>query len=202
MKLMLLTISFAGAFLCAGVMGFAIQRGATCAVAAVGEITGSRSGKRLLAMAEASLWVCGGLLIAQRLHQLPAMPSGYPVDALTVAGGALLGLGAFVNGACVIGAIARLGSGQWAYLATPLGFYAGCVGLLALWPQPVRPVLAASSPIWRASPLLISLFLLFAGWRLLGLWRAAQHASAAAAEAQRLHQRLEPGSGRRTTPPR
>jgi len=190
MKLMLLTISFAGAFLCAGVMGFAIQRGATCAVDAVSEITGSHSGKRLLAMAEASLWVCGGLLIAQWLHLLPAMPFGYPVDALTVAGGALLGLGAFVNGACVIGAIARLGSGQWAYLATPLGFYSGCVGLLALWPQPVRPVLAASSPIWRASPLPISLFLLFAGWRLLGLRRAAQYGSAAAGEPQRLHQRL------------
>jgi len=187
---MLMSIALAGAFLCAGVMGFAIQRGGTCAVAAVSEITGSHSCKRLLAMAEASLWVCGGLMIAQWLHLLPTMPSGYPVDALTVVGGALLGLGAFVNGACVFGAIARLGSGQWAYLATPLGFYAGCVGLLALWPQPARPMLTGSSPVWRASPLLSMLFLLFAGWRLLGLWRAARRGTAAAGNAQKLHQHL------------
>jgi toxin CptA len=48
------------------------------------------------------------------------------VTYVTILGGALLGLGAYVNSACVFGAVARLGSGEWAYLATPLGFYAGC----------------------------------------------------------------------------
>jgi toxin CptA len=189
MKLMLPTIAYASALLCAGVMGFAVQRGATCAVAAVSEIIASHRCKRLTAMAEASLWVCGGLLIAQWLHWLPAMPSGYPVDALTVLGGVLLGLGAFVNGACVVGTIARLGSGQWAYLATLPGFYAGCLGLLALWPQSLHPVLAGASPVWRASPLLATLFLLFVAWRLSGLWRAVRH-SCATAQAQQWHRRL------------
>lgn len=190
MKLMLLSLSFAGALLCAAVMGFAIQRGATCAVAAVSEITSSRSCSRLRAMAEASLYVCGGLLIAQRLHLLPAMPSGYPVDGLTVLGGALLGLGAFINGACVFGAIARLGSGQWAYAATPLGYYAGCVGLLALWPQAERPALAATSPVWGAAPLLTVLFLLFVGWRLLRLWQRARRHGAPAPLEQTWHARV------------
>lgn len=190
MKLMLLSLSFAGALICAAVMGFAIQRGATCAVAAVSEITSSRSCKRLLAMAEASLYVCGGLLIAQRLHLLPIMPSGYPVDGLTVLGGALLGLGAFINGACVFGAVARLSSGQWAYAATPLGYYAGCVGLLALWPQAERPALAATSPVWGAAPLLTVLFLLFVGWRLLRPWLWARRKSAPARLEQRWHERV------------
>lgn len=189
MKLMLLSPSFGGALLCAAVMGFAIQRGATCAVAAVSEITSSRSCKRLLAMAEASLYVGGGLLIAQRLDLLPAMPSGYPVDALTVLGGALLGLGAFINGACIFGAVARLGSGQWAYAATPVGYYVGCVGLLALWPQAERPVLAATSPVWRAAPLLTVLFLLYIGWRLLRPWLPARRKSAPASLGQRWHER-------------
>ena len=41
---------------------------------------------------------------------------GYRATALTVVGGALLGLGAWTNGACAFGSVARLGSGNWAYL--------------------------------------------------------------------------------------
>ena len=63
----------------------------------------------------------------QALHLLDRMPSGYPLSGWTVLGGALLGFGAYVNSACVFGAIARLGTGEWAYLATPFGFYFGCV---------------------------------------------------------------------------
>ena len=40
------------------------------------------------------------------------MPAGYPLNRWTVVGGAMLGLGAYVNRACVFGAIARLGSGE------------------------------------------------------------------------------------------
>ena len=47
----------------------------------------------------------------------------------TVLGGVLLGLGAFINGACVFGAIALFGSGRWAQLFMPAGFYLGCVSL-------------------------------------------------------------------------
>jgi hypothetical protein len=113
--------------LAAGVMGFAIQRGATCAVAAVDELVSKRSATRLMAMLEASLWVAVGLVLAQQLHWLGRLPAGYVLSAWTIAGGALLGLGAWVNRACVFGAIARLGSGNLAYLATPLGYYLGCL---------------------------------------------------------------------------
>jgi Sulphur transport len=113
--------------LAAGVMGFAIQRGATCAVAAVDELVSKRSATRLMAMLEASLWVAVGLVLAQQLRWLERLPAGYVLSAWTIAGGALLGLGAWVNRACVFGAIARLGSGNLAYLATPLGYYLGCL---------------------------------------------------------------------------
>lgn len=43
------------AILCVGVMGFAIQRGATCTVAAVEEVLTERRAHRLVAMLEASL---------------------------------------------------------------------------------------------------------------------------------------------------
>ena len=73
MSPMLAGLGFALAALCAGVMGFAIQRGGTCTVAAVEEIVDKHSARRLLALGEASLWVAGGLLLAQAMHMLPAL---------------------------------------------------------------------------------------------------------------------------------
>jgi len=121
MPIALTSIGFVVAALAAGAMGFAIQRGATCTVAAVDEVVRKRRVKRLAAMFEASLWVAGGLAVAQVLHLLPTMPVGVSVTAGTVFGGVLLGTGAWINRACVFGAIARLGSGEWSYAVTPLG---------------------------------------------------------------------------------
>lgn len=136
------------ALLCAAVMGLAIQRGATCTVAAVDESLRTGQLTRLSAMVEASVWVACGLLIARELGQLGSMPAGYDVSRWTFIGATLLGLGAWVNQACAFGAIARLGSGQWAYLATPLGFYLGCRSVETLFTMspPERSVQA--SPLW------------------------------------------------------
>lgn len=154
------------AALCAAVMGFAIQRGATCTVAAVDELLRQRRAARLLAMLEAALWVGGGLLLAQRLRWLPVLPTGFALSGWTVAGAALLGFGAYVNRACVFGAIARLGSGEWAYAATPLGFYLGCASVATLF-SPGRPqVLPAGSPVLAAPGELAWLFIAFIAWRL------------------------------------
>lgn len=163
---------FAVAFFCVAVMGYAIQRGATCTVAAVDEWVTRRSWRRLRGMGEASAWVAGGLLVADLLHRLPAMPAGYAVTGWTVAGGVLLGLGAWINGACVFGAIARLGSGEWAYAATPPGYLIGCASLQALFsPSPPQP-LAEASLLFAAPEPLAAAFGLFAAWRLLpALWR-------------------------------
>lgn len=118
---------------CAGTMGFAIQRGATCTVAAVREIVESGTAYRLLALFEASLWVVCGLLIARETGLSPALPVGVAVSPWTIVGGLLLGFGAWLNRACVFGAIARLGSGDWAYIATPVGFFAGTASASAVF---------------------------------------------------------------------
>ncbi len=152
----------------AGLSGFAIQRGATCTVAAVNEVVNKRRFNRLIAIVEASVWVTGGLLIAQMLHLLAKMPAGYPVNYLTVLGGVLLGLGAFINGACVFGAIARLGSGEWAYLATPPGFYVGCLSLGSWLPHPAHQSLDHGSFVLRAPA---SVSLLFAAFVVLRIAR-------------------------------
>ena len=154
------------AILCVGIMGFAIQRGATCTVAAVDEVLTQGRAHRLKALLEAALWVAGGLALAQVLHLAGSMPAGYPVGVWTVVGGVLLGLGAWINRACVFGAIARLGSGEWAYALTPVGFYVGCLTAMPLFPRPAPSALSDGSPLFQVPTLITGLFALFVLWRL------------------------------------
>jgi hypothetical protein len=172
--LMLIGAAVLVSVLCAGVMGFAIQRGATCTVAAVDEVLVRRKANRLVAMAEASLWVAGGLALASVAGVLPAMPSAYAVSAWTVAGGVLLGVGAWINQACVFGAIARLGSGEWRYAATPAGFYVGCLTVGIAFDAPAAQPLDAGSPVLEAAGAAALLFIAFAAWRIgPPLWSAS-----------------------------
>ena len=167
MDIALTSLAFLFSALCVGVMGFAIQRGATCTVAAVDEVVGRRSFRRLVALVEASVWVAGGLLVAQWLNVLPKMPPGYELSGWTVLGGALLGLGAFVNGACVFGAIALFGSGRWTQLLMPLGFYLGCLSVNTVFEPPARAALPYGSPVLQAPAWVAAAFLAFVAWRLL-----------------------------------
>ncbi|MFM9853136.1 MAG: YeeE/YedE thiosulfate transporter family protein [Sphingomonadaceae bacterium] len=159
------------AAVCAALMGYAIQRGATCTVAAVGEIVREGTTKRLVALAETSLWVAGGLLTARALGFLAAVPGGFALSGWTVLGAALLGIGAYVNKACVFGAIAKLGSGQWAYVLTPLGFFIGAASAPLLFSQMTPATLdtiptSSSLPLWLAPA-----FLVFALWRIINIAR-------------------------------
>jgi len=154
------------AMLCVGVMGLAIQRGATCTVAAVEEVLTQRRAHRLVAMLEASLWVAGGLALAGLAHVAGSMPAGYAASAWTVVGGTLLGLGAWVNGACVFGAVARLGSGEWAYAATPAGFFIGCLTVMPVFMRPAAGTISDTSPLFQVSTLFAVAFVAFTFWRL------------------------------------
>jgi toxin CptA len=116
---------FLVAFIAALLMGFANQRGGTCTVAAIEEILAERQHTRFIALIEASFWVAAGLLLLGAIHHLPPTPGGFSVGIATIIGSILFGIGAFVNRACLFGSVARLGSGEWAYLATPFGFYLG-----------------------------------------------------------------------------
>jgi len=166
MEIVVASLAFVVAAVCAATMGFAIQRGATCTVAAVEEVVSAGSFRRLAALFEAALWVAGGLLVAQAVHLLPTMPPGYALGVWTIVGGALLGLGAFVNGACVFGAIARFGSGEWTYLLTPVGFYVGCITVPVVFGPPPAQKLTQGSPVLQAPAWLAVLFLIFVAVRL------------------------------------
>ena len=154
------------ALVSAALMGLAIQRGATCMVAAVDAAVTERSYGRALALGEAALWVGGLLAIAQLAGQLAMPPALYRATALTVLGGVLLGLGAWINRACVFGAIARIGSGQWAWLATPVGFFLGCLIPIAK-PNATGHPMPFTYAAFVAGP-----FAALAAWRLVEAARA------------------------------
>lgn len=169
MPVAFLSIAFLIAAICAAIMGYAIQRGATCMVAAVDEVLTKGSAWRILGLIEAAAWVAGGVLVWRMLGGHAALPIGYPATSATVAGGFLLGLGALVTRACVFGAIARFGSGEWAYLLTPVGFFIGCA---SIWPLIGEfPPMRVASPLFEASWLLVP-FALFVVWRVRAALRA------------------------------
>lgn len=157
--------------ICATVMGFAINRGATCMVAAVEQAVRQRRPDRLIALAEASLWVAGGMALAGTIGLMPKPIVHHPISAMTIGGGALLGLGAYINKACVFGSVARFGSGEWHYAATPLGFLGGCV-LILPWLHSDESSTVTQAPNFPAA---IGIALaLFAIWRGIGLLLAAR----------------------------
>jgi len=163
--MMLPTLIFAMG--CAAVMGFAIQRGSTCLVAAIDELLTARRAARLLAIAETAVWVAGGLLILRLTGNLVAVPQTNTTTEWAIAGGALFGVGACINGACAFGTIARLGSGQWAYLFTPLGILIGYVALdhlrqmMAAIPGPGRDIVLSG---WMLVPVIA-----LVGWRAIAI---------------------------------
>jgi len=173
---MLAAAVFLLALLCAAIMGLAIQRGGTCTVAAIEELLATRRPAKLLAMVEAALWVGGGLLLARVFGLVAELPSGVGLSRWTLVGAVLLGLGAILNGACVIGSIARLGSGDFAFAAMPVGYYLGCVTADPLFAPPAPQALDAVAPAFAAPAWLLGLFALLAVVRL-GLGLRARRAS-------------------------
>ena len=185
-------LALAAAVLFAALMGASIQRGATCTVAAVDELVNHRRSTRLRSLAEAAVWVGVGLLLARSAGLLVQWPGGHALGWQTLLGGALLGGGAYLNRACVFGAIARLSSGEWAYAATPVGFYAGCHLFLKVGHGMSPPALQAAPPIMRLPPeaacALGALIVLRIGW---GSWRSVTAAPPAGqAPASRLSRAL------------
>jgi hypothetical protein len=165
MTVAIATTGFVISLLCALVMGYAIQRGATCTVAAVSQVFEQGRWGRFVGLIEAALWVAGGLLLARSFSILPALPAGKAVTASTIIGGVLLGAGAYVNKSCVFGTIAKIGSRDWAYLATPLGFLVGAWGTSRLNHQEVSSASAAVSPLTSLPAFAVVVFLVFAVWR-------------------------------------
>jgi toxin CptA len=138
------TIAFLVSLVLVFVVGVAIQRGNTCTVVAFDDLIFRRSPVRLLTFVYAWFLVAGGLTLLSLTTGYRAHAQAVPVTAWSVVAGLVLGVGAVVNGACTNGTLARIGSGEYVYAMTVLGFTAGCA--LARDLGPVAAIGASKTP--------------------------------------------------------
>jgi uncharacterized protein len=106
--------------------GYAVQRGSICAVAAIDAMVSERRLERFLAFllcAAVALAVMTGAGIAG--IEMLARYGGTNALLVPALGGALFGAGAWVNGACAFGTVARLGGGDLARVGTLAGLFGG-----------------------------------------------------------------------------
>lgn len=163
----------------ASLLGFAAHRASFCSVKAVAEILSTRRAYMLAAFAKTALWV---FAIALPLSWLtsPTVTIGgtwaFGVPAL--AGGALFGFGAAMNGGCAFYTLTRLTSGNLALLFTLVGFIIGYVlqsrfmGNFAS--QPAGPMVAVYARPWIGSLALLAPVWLLLAWEIRRLWRSRQ----------------------------
>ena len=132
-------------------VGFAKQRRNVCSVLAARQIAETSKATRLVAFLTSSLLA---LVVVVPLGWLTAGATGlsptYEDLGLAVSGGALYGLGTFINGACGFGTAARVFSGKLSFLAAFPGMALGA-GLAVRTGIPVLRLVGASSPLREPS---------------------------------------------------
>lgn len=151
-------------------VGFAVRRGGLCAVAAVSQAVAHRRTTRIRMFLVAAAW--SGVLIVPLAWLLPSSVSlspGYPISGAVLFGGALFGLGAYVNGACALGTLAHLSGGETNYAGTVVGVLMGAAASRAL--APVEVSAPAPSPLSEPSWIGYLFFALFAALALQAAWR-------------------------------
>ena len=107
-------------------VGSAINHGGTCSVAATRSLVQGRDAGPAIGLA-LSAGVAGALCLplAWAAGMSAHLPASYAIGWPLVGGAALLGVGAVVNGGCLLGSLARLGDGESRMLALPVGLALG-----------------------------------------------------------------------------
>jgi len=121
-------------------MGFAVQRSSTCTVAAINEVLNKKTTDRIRSLIETSLWVFMGEVLLMRFDLAQFHLQDWQISGFTVGGAALLGLGAYLNGACMVGTIGRIGNGEWDFFLTIIGFFCGALLIAHLHLDQLYPV--------------------------------------------------------------
>lgn len=138
---MILSLGLAGlAAVSAFIMGYALNQGSTCAVLAARQVLEDRQPTLLLGFgvaAAAAGLVWFPLSWAGAVTLTPDRLIGWAL----IGGAVLLGVGAVLNRACLLGTISRIGDGRFSYLGLPVGLFLGFVvaDALSAEPSPARP---------------------------------------------------------------
>ena len=103
------------------VLGFAMNRGSICTVIATKELVSDKRPARFIALVECAVWAA---LVYAILETAPMMQEGWSPLGYLVPAAILLGIGSYVNGACVFGSVGHIGNGEIGFAFTFLGIYA------------------------------------------------------------------------------
>lgn len=150
-------------------VGFAIRRGSICAVAAADQWVMHGRTTRIRAFLTAACWA--GAVILPAAWALPnwaVLSPGYPISAFVLIGGAVFGIGAYVNGACAFGTLAHLAGGETNYLGTVAGVVAGAVAAPLVLGSAGMPVPSAFADASAVTVIAFAGFLIVAAratWR-------------------------------------
>jgi uncharacterized protein len=132
------------AWSCALVVGYCVNQGGTCAVAAARDLVEWRQVRLFLGTAVAT-GAAGMVLLpsAWALGMGDHIAGSAPLGLSLLLGGVLLGVGSVINDGCLLGSLWRLGNGELRLLALPVGLALG-FGLAERGPIMVAPKVAAT----------------------------------------------------------
>ena len=157
------------------IMGFTTQRGSTCAYLAVREWVADHAPDRLLSLFETACWILAVTTVLSWWDWQVHWPADHPFALGTVMGGIVIGVGAYVNRACVIGTLAQIGNGHWHFCWTVVGYFVASWLWVMVNPYPLTSgspaIVASHSPspgfMWAYAPLspLAMIYLLRWTWR-------------------------------------
>jgi len=150
-------------------LGATLSQVSLCAVAATQQwvVTGQAAGLQRLLRAASSAGIVL-LVLSRRLPEHALLPHDLPISVTLVVGSVLLGIGALLNGACYLGSVLYLGSGNMNFLFTLVG-----LGLGMRCSQLAGAVAAAAShqpamlvrPLWWAGLVTYALIVTLSLWR-------------------------------------
>ena len=136
------------------VLGFALNQGSICTVIATRELVSEKRPAQFIALVECAVWAA---LVYATLETSPMMQQGWSPPGYLVPAAILFGLGTYLNGACVFGAVGHFGNGEIDFGFAFLGIFA-VVYLKSLFELvPDQPPISASLPV---GPALLALALL------------------------------------------
>jgi len=128
-------------------VGFATQRGSICSILAARQIAETGRATPLVAFITATLWA---LVIVVPLSWFSKgsifLSPSYDISVAAFLGGALYGLGTFINGGCMFGTVGRIASGNLSFLTALPGIALGA-GLGAEVALPHLAFVQADSPL-------------------------------------------------------
>ena len=136
------------------VLGFALNHGSICTVIATRELVSEKRPARFIALVECAVWAA---LVYATLETSPMMQQGWSPPGYLVPAAILFGLGTYVNGACVFGAVGHFGNGEIDFGFAFLGIFAVVYIEFLFDLLPDQPPISASLPV---GPALLALALL------------------------------------------